>query len=225
LENEFGFEIYVPQDSLRGCWRGANPAERGEIYMVVSLFLEICLLQLKLNVNNYMKKLKLPFIFLILFVMLSSSKINYQNTTNEDYIVWDENRKLTWDDFKGKPNTKSKFKAITRTLVVIKVSWTKLNTDELLKHEQLHFDISELMVRKFRKSLCSYNLEGLEKFNSDIQQEYNYVLQKIKKLNALYDKETNHGIIKKKQEEWEKKIQKELDDLKEYNNRGVTIKK
>jgi hypothetical protein len=31
LENECGFEIYVPQDSLRGCWRGTNPAEWGII--------------------------------------------------------------------------------------------------------------------------------------------------------------------------------------------------
>jgi hypothetical protein len=28
LEKECGFDIYGPQDSLRGCWRGVNPAER-----------------------------------------------------------------------------------------------------------------------------------------------------------------------------------------------------
>src|SRR4051794_36615867 len=85
-------------------------------------------------------------------------------------IKWSSGVKLKWDDFQGKPDSGSSYKAMTTTAIrtvpnefndeVVdydfvcafnkKDSWKKIETDALLKHEQLHFDIAELATRNLR---------------------------------------------------------------------------
>ncbi len=59
------------------------------------------------------------------------------------------------------------------------------------------------------------------KFNSssyqtDLQKIYQEVTDKKEKFQDNYDEETNHSIIKEKQEEWVKKIADMLEELKDY---------
>lgn len=164
-------------------------------------------------------------ILIILFVF-----INLVLLKNDDNILWNENRKLVWEDFKCKPPKHTNFAAITsinfsfdyntkgEISIVNSVdktkSWSikKLQTDYLLGHEQCHFDISEIYARKIRKEF-SLTKNLTSKLAISIFKKY------IKKYNSeqyLYDKETNHSKNKSKQIYWQNKVSKSLKDLDKF---------
>lgn len=165
--------------------------------------------------------------------------------TQSDTILWTSTRKLTWDDFKGKPNEKSEYKAITSVVIDYKnelsqseinyevacffcknIAWSKTKSVELLKHEQLHFDIAELVTRKIRRDMIKYvstNLTETEKFVNKVNNKYFH--QELDSINQKYDLETNHSINKTKQKEWELKIAQELKNLEKYSSTKVLIKR
>lgn len=150
-------------------------------------------------------------------------------------IEWNENRKLTWADFRGKPNRSSHNEAMTdsgmaisldcnddRTDVKIetffnpKKSWTKDHESTyLLAHEQLHFDITELFVRKLRKELKILG-DDCRKLNQHIETYYEKNYRAFVKYQAAYDSETNHSINSEAQLRWQKKVSKELYELRSY---------
>jgi len=154
--------------------------------------------------------------------------------------LWRANEKLVWADFKATPKASHPFSATTATGLSygfsanilgdeVKVnysiksyfipqdSWIKkdaLPDDKLLAHEQLHFDITELYVRKFRQKLSTY------KFTKNVQEEIDAIYSPIAKSRVaaqqLYDAETNHSKNRVKQQEWEAKIATDLKELKQF---------
>ena len=169
-----------------------------------------------------------------------------QEKMEYDRIEWSSNVKLTWKDFLGKPDTSSRYKAVTFTKIRVSdeefddkiilnfpatfnrsLSWTK-NTKSmsLLIHEQIHFDIAELVARKIRKDCSQHVSRDLSLSYEFIQNTYDYYRTYcLDSINDTYDSETNHGMIKSKQKEWEKKISKELTSLKAYSSTQVEIKR
>ncbi len=164
-------------------------------------------------------------------------------TENENIIIWNKNRLLTWDDFKGKPDTTTEYLAVTdcnfntkffsnkdtlhistKCYMECKTSWKKKKTlsTALLKHEQLHFDIAELYVRKLKLELVKMAVTKKEA-QKKIDEISKLNTQQFKQYQALYDKETDHSKIKVKQLEWEKKITKELKDLEAYSKPNIKI--
>lgn len=107
----------------------------------------------------------------------------------------------------------------------INTSWVikKYETGELLKHEQLHFDIIELFARKLRKRILNTKIttkgtqEQLKKLQTDLQNEENAY-------QNLYDKQTDHSRNKQKQKEWGEKIAKELKELEDYSDPTIEVK-
>lgn len=164
---------------------------------------------------------------------------NYQK--HERSIYWSDRRKLTWEDFKGKPRSTASELSGAETNTVIEFqsyaprylkpdiiitasidctrSWVRENqkdNDNLLRHEQLHFDISEVYARKMRKAINE------EKINStNVSEKVSRIFERIygvySKRQERYDEETDHGLDEKKQKEWELKISKELLDLSAYS--------
>jgi len=156
-------------------------------------------------------------------------------------IIWQEERKLVWDNFKSSVNRESipdvtaythcgwEYSVVKSTNpkspVKIEVtaifnedkSWkdTKRINDYILLHEQKHFDIAELFVRKFRKEI-----EEKIKTSGDYDKIFNTVYSKIsndyKNFQMSYDRITQHGMNKKKQAEYNALIAEELDNLKSY---------
>jgi len=174
-------------------------------------------------------------IFIGVYVSATAQK------TKCDTIRWAPDVKLTWKDFNGPPDNNSSFKALTNSGMFLYQSyndkqvtmstgtqffscgsWTKAGSDSLLRHEQLHFDISELYRRKFLKRVLdgSYNKND---HNDRINAIYDEVNKQWKKEDQKYDDETNHGIIQKKQLEWQERIKKELQELEPYSKPQVTI--
>lgn len=178
------------------------------------------------------------FIVLILFIIHNSfgQKLGFKvSKSNDQKIVWNGDRKLSWDDFKGKPtssndriaamtstefivqtktnNRNQKVEVLIENIFICDESWVrndKINVEGLLDHEQGHFDLNEIHVRKLRKKITpNSTINQVEKFIKEAYQLSN-------KSQNLYDKESNHGIDKLKQKEWLVQISKELKELENF---------
>lgn len=88
-------------------------------------------------------------------------------------------------------------------------------TPELLKHENLHFDIAEVYVRKLRKAMREISFESNEfhEYSHSIQ---NQILLEFRMAQLLYDAETNHSHNREEQKKWEIKIARELQELEAW---------
>jgi hypothetical protein len=146
----------------------------------------------------------------------------------EDFIKWQENRKLTWDDFKAAPVKLGNTAAMTTThlgfsynvvngKVTYKIdcrfeknkSWGLVKNDWILKHEQGHFDIAEIFARKLNKSVYEYQFNK-STFQKDLDAIYKSVVDEKEKFQQLYDNETDYSRNKSQQEGWFKKIENDL---------------
>ncbi len=175
------------------------------------------------------------FCFCLLFSLIGFCSISlYQNPTI-DFYTWSQKGKLNWSDFKGTPDYKSPEIAITASSVEFSYytkgtvigwqviakyfpdrSWIKKDKQSpyVLQHEQVHFDITELYARLFRKRLkesvkTSNDILMLKSIGKDILRDW-------QKTQDLYDKETNHSINEQKQAEWNKKVFDQLQALKDF---------
>lgn len=160
----------------------------------------------------------------------------------DNYIPWTETRKLTWNDFKGKPDEKSPFKAKTESSLDIQIStkgeaatitmvasfdmsrsWVKDKRDVLLQHEQTHFDIAELWSRMFKQRLQGKTFP-FKNFQSILSRMHGEIQKEGRAMQAQYDKETGHSINEKAQAKWTKKIDADLKSLSEFTPATVTCK-
>ncbi len=165
----------------------------------------------------------------ILLPLLSGSQ-----EKNEELIPWSANRKLTWADYKAKPDPHSDAAASTTTYLGIEYnirnnnfgfkitcsfsknrSWGLHQNDHILGHEQGHFDIAEVFARKLNQQMSQYGFNK-NTYQKDLQKIYQDILKEKEALQDQYDAETNHSINKEKQAAWLKKIAGLLEDYKTY---------
>jgi|SRR5690554_7817435 len=156
-----------------------------------------------------------------------------QDAQQSDKIPWREDRKLRWSDFQQRPDTKSPFAAMSVTGIHIKYSsslskkqvvldysvesffepkksWSKpeKQSQHILNHEQIHFDITELHARKLRKNL--QNGRFSRKVKNEVEQIYLRIEGQRKAMQQKFDAETKHSLNVEKQLVWERFISKEL---------------
>lgn len=188
-------------------------------------------------------QITLNFSLTAAFVILCTSLVS-KKTEQAELICWDAQHKLQWQDYQGTP-AKSFASAITVANIEVypsydkkqkrykykvsnsfnrRKSWVKKDNSQtvyseiLLAHEQLHFDISELYSRKLR-----YEFEKVEKLQKNQVKDVVYqkiiteIIDERDVFDELYDKETSHGRIIKKQDEWEQKLKSELHKLENYS--------
>lgn len=154
----------------------------------------------------------------------------------EATLDWKAERPLTWSDFQGTVPEHTEFAAHTTTeigmdakymgtLVQIKgtydvyarfiktESWAqpgeRNRTASILKHEQLHFDITELHARKLRA-----DLDRLRTGDRSLKQKVQDVFQnrnaEASAMQRSYDSQTDHGLRTEMQKAWEKAISDSL---------------
>ena len=154
--------------------------------------------------------------------------------TDSDTLYWSKERKLTWDDFHGVPDTTTigmagtssgfwfrsfyttdtTLEFVVSTIFFKKHSWVKTNWDKTayaLNHEQRHFDITEVYARKLRQAFKSYKLNKATVIK-DCDKFYNSLRIERDKMQAVYDMETKHSLNISKQKEWDAKIDKWLQE-------------
>ena len=168
----------------------------------------------------------------------------FQQESKDNKIWWTKDRKLTWDNFNASPDNNNKDGARTYSgyscdpytikkssdsiTLVIKcyfnknTSWVKeyAKTDLVLKHEQCHFDITELNARKFRKLISTYKFSKIT-FDQVFKSLFDSSHKEWFADQDFYDKETNHSRNETKQLEWEKTVVQGLKDLDSYS--GTTL--
>ena len=158
-------------------------------------------------------------------------------------IMWQEEQKLVWDNFKSPVNRKNnpdvaaytncgwEFSVVKssnpKSPLTIKIqaifnedkSWkdVKKINDYILLHEQKHFDIAELFVRKFRKAVAE-KISTSGDYNKYFKTIYNAISIDYKNFQISYDRDTRHGMDKEKQAEYNAAISQELDNLKSYQS-------
>lgn len=172
-------------------------------------------------------KLKLSIVLLV----LTAANLSY----NE--VIWEESSKLDWADFSHNHQNEH-YAALTasgisfsytakETTYDIEIfavfdkdeSWvnTKKASRKLLKHEQLHFDITELWTRKMRKAVT----QAAYIDNAILSELYEEHLKGLSKMQAFYDEESHHSLNNKMQQEWEAGVQQELAKLSDYSSPTV----
>lgn len=151
------------------------------------------------------------------------------NGNFREAIVWNANQSLVWQDFKATPIDNAPEAAMTASSIEISyhtkgnaiswtvnvkffpyLSWSKEDkqNDYILKHEQLHFDITELYGRLLRKELTAKIKTAKDvKLIKTIQKK---TLQKWQIEQNKYDAETQHSILEDKQLMWNKNIEERL---------------
>lgn len=156
-------------------------------------------------------------------------------------IVWKEDLKLNWSNFKSTINHQRGTNVVAYTNcgwvysvvkssnpkspVTIKIetvfnedrSWkdTKKINDYVLGHEQKHFDIAEIFARKLRKEVQE-KIKTSGDFNKNFQGIYNRLSNDYRKFQILYDKDTKNGMDEVKQVEYDRSITEELENFKIY---------
>ena len=148
--------------------------------------------------------LKNIFFFVGFITLLSFSFVK------DEFILWQENKKLKIQDFKAenkdtiKVNRQQFLGAISairieyssfqrnknsvpdfsiKTYFDPNESWMLLKNDYVLQHEQIHFDLTELYARKMRKSVESLRQKNIT--NISIYRK------KIQHWNAMKEKASN----------------------------------
>ena len=175
-------------------------------------------------------------IILFFYCVLCSFQTIAQTQSNIDTIYWTPSYKLKWEDFQAKPDSNSKFKAVTAASINYTItndeksfsykvscvfykkrSWRLSNENILLQHEQGHYDLAELFARKMRLAFKKYKFSNPATVKNDIKKIATTIRAERDRINVLYDKETNFSINKKKQLYWSNKIKAELKALEAYS--------
>lgn len=179
-----------------------------------------------------MKKIIL-LCFLSMFLGIPTSLIA-QNT-----IEWSKDRPLSWADFKATPNTEIYAFALTTYDIEIQpsdisvdednniqnyedlkvvanfytnLSWVFKESDDLLSHEQLHFDIAALYALKMQIEFEKLKKQKVKNFDS-YSEIYSSLWAECRKIQNVYDEETSHGQRIEENNNWINKITQEIESL------------
>lgn len=143
-------------------------------------------------------------------------------------------RQLTWDDFKGKPDNKNQMYAYAPSKTYYTYTWTHgegdihllafniisgfdansawsekwAQNEDLLKHEQTHFDIHELYTRKMVAALKEFTYSS--NFKIEIKAIYDKYIAEANAVQTKFDQETEHYRDTRKEKIWESYIQSQL---------------
>lgn len=158
----------------------------------------------------------------------------FAQSRGEELLDWSASRKLTWADYKSKPNTESDAAASTTTYLGIHYnissksfsyqiesrfsktrSWGLHKTDYILSHEQGHFDIAEIYARILHKKMSAYKFNS-KTYQKDLKKIYEEVTNAKDEMQNKYDKETNHSIRKAEQAAWLEKIATMLEEYADW---------
>lgn len=165
--------------------------------------------------------IKLGFVWVFFFTLGAQAQ--------QTEVLWTPDLKLSWKDFKGKPDPHSRVAAVTAsgisykfsslerdgnyevkytvdTFFYPKQSWyhPHMCDDIILSHEQLHFDISELFARKMRKIMESTRFT--ENVKAEVKDIYHQILKELKAFQNKYDEQTNFSRNREAQLHWNEEI-------------------
>ena len=149
--------------------------------------------------------------------------------SSDSTLLWRADRRLTWADFRGTPGPTEKLHALTSADLNVQVSckgdkltvdvqavfrplesWTKSpDSAPLLRHEQLHFDLTEVHARLLRLSLSKLKLT-CEQAEKQLPPLIDAAFANWQRAQDQYDEDARHGLDKAGQEKWERQVAEQL---------------
>jgi len=162
---------------------------------------------------------------------------------DDEVISWRANIKLTWSQFKAAPKKNLSAVALAASGITFDYSVKETNsqivsfdtkveahfypdkswiikeeaTDHILAHEQLHFDITELYVRKFRKQL--FQLKVSNNLKTQLRELHYNINKDLAVAQNKYDQESDHSVHREFQTKWNTYVKEELDKLEVYKSK------
>jgi hypothetical protein len=172
-------------------------------------------------------KLIFPLIAFYLFCQDSTDRIK----------VWGKQTELEYKDFRGTIDEDSPYSAISYVGFNYEYSnnvvnafcyfdcgksWIKGTDSFLLVHEQGHFNLSEVYVRRLKRMIESHDFKR-NSIEFELDSLYNANFAEFMKTNELYEHETNYSNNHTMQHQWNITISKWLSDLEEYSSHRIFI--
>ena len=169
--------------------------------------------------------------FVFLFCCITALAQN--GGDKDESIIWNQARKLTWNDFKAKAPTDTPVAALTasgisysfssvqngdemkiRYIVTANFypnrSWyqPKYGSSNVLAHEQLHFDITELFARKFKQRLDATRFT--KNIKAEVREIFQQINRELSEYQDRYDLETNSSRLLDRQRAWQIKVREAM---------------
>ena len=150
-----------------------------------------------------------------------------------EQVRWSPDRRLSWEDFKANPDTENPHHALTAANLAVNAqcqqngfsyqvscvflptqSWTKnVESEKLLKHEQLHFDLTEVHARLLRRELETLDCADLkDKLSVTVTSAF----AQWKAEQSAFDADCKHGLNVAKERVWAADIAQRLKQLEAY---------
>ncbi|TYZ14218.1 DUF922 domain-containing protein [Hymenobacter lutimineralis] len=152
-------------------------------------------------------------------------------------LAWSASRPLSWADFQARPGAPVTLAALTSANIDVKVgcsdfkfsaavkavftpteSWVRepgKASAQLLRHEQVHFDLTEVHARQMRQKLALMQFD-CDKLQPALNSYTKVAFLAWQREEARYDQETNHGLNAARQQQWETAVQQRLEKLSAY---------
>ncbi|MBG8551985.1 DUF922 domain-containing protein [Hymenobacter guriensis] len=152
-------------------------------------------------------------------------------------LAWSASRPLSWADFQAQPGAPSNIAALTSANISVNVGCTdfKFNAavkavftpseswvrepgkakPELLRHEQAHFDLTEVHARQMRQKLALMQFD-CDKLQPALNNYTKVAFMIWQRDMSRYDQETNHGLNAERQQQWEAAVKQRLEKLSAY---------
>ncbi len=105
-------------------------------------------------------------------------------------------------------------------------SWKieKAESDHLLKHEQVHFDITELYARKLREKILTTRWKSSGQVTEELTGIYQANAAALSSSQKLYDRETEHSLVKEEQARWNSSMEDSLKAYSKYAGQEIHLK-
>jgi len=160
----------------------------------------------------------------------------------DDAMPWVQRRPLTWADFQGRPPAAAGSVAAETAYTLIqgarctgstfefrvvaafrpKDSWvrptmlrTSADSAHALRHEQTHFDLTEVHARRLRRYFSEL-MAPCRIATGDLEGSAARIGRDEKAAQAQYDAETDHGRAVTQQTRWERDVAAQLQTLAKF---------
>ncbi len=167
----------------------------------------------------------------ICLTVILFSTLAFTSTQEAEKVAWSADYSLSWDDFKGEATNgtpyvastnsglsfgyslkiingqaTNEFTAEVRSYFYPQLSWfmPERVSARVLRHEQTHFDISELHARKLRKRITDFNFTSNVK--DELDELYDQVERERRAMQTEFDFKTDHSTLHEPEDVWELKI-------------------
>ncbi len=191
------------------------------------------------NFNSWIDQNRNQLSLMRVVKLVNEKPINFSQLEKNDTILWCPNLyRLRWSDFHLQApesdysaesncmflfSSRPELNPDTLTLHIglsaffdRTTSWVKedaKSSDSLLMHEQLHFDICELYIRKLRKKMMQLILDPMD-YIDKCNGVFDEIWRDYQEAQKLYDKETEHGLIANEQNRWISEVAEQLEMMK-----------